>query len=227
MGIVESTRHKAPRTPFQLKVALPALRDSLLEILLPLLILFLFLRGVMTLVETAAFSVLYAFVAEVVVHRDIKLRDVPSVFLKSVAIMGGVLVILWSANGLSYYLVDAQLPTRMVTWVTRHQLAHRVPPPREPRAACRGVVPGDLFVHHDRGAAHRAPWRCIRGESPAPGDHFPGEHGAGIPDAARRAESLPVLVQVRATPCQPLPGRAPASLIACLPPCWSSRTCRG
>ena len=117
MGIVESTRHKAPRTPFQLTVALPALRDSLLEILLPLLILFLFLRGVMTLVETAAFSVLYAFVAEVVVHRDIKLRDVPSVFLKSVVIMGGVLVILWSANGLSYYLVDAQLPTRMVTWM--------------------------------------------------------------------------------------------------------------
>jgi len=117
MGVIESTRHKAPRTPFKLKEALPALWDSILEILLPILILILFLRGVMTLVETAAFAVLYAFVAEVIVHRDIKLRDVPAVFLKSVVIMGGVLVILWTANGLSYYLVDAQLPNRMATWM--------------------------------------------------------------------------------------------------------------
>lgn len=117
MGVIESTRHKAPRTPFQLKVALPALRDSSLEILLPLFILFFFLRGIMTLVETAAFAVLYAFVAEVIVHRDIRLRQVPAVFLKSVVIMGGVLLILWNANALSYYLVDAQLPTRMVNWM--------------------------------------------------------------------------------------------------------------
>jgi len=117
MGVIESTRHKAPRTPFKLAEALPALRDSVFEILLPILILVLFLRGIMTLVETAAFSVLYAFVVEVIIHRDIKLRNVPSVFLKSVVIMGGVLVILWAANGLSYYLVDAQLPTRMVAWM--------------------------------------------------------------------------------------------------------------
>jgi C4-dicarboxylate transporter DctM subunit len=117
MGVIESTRHKAPRTPFDIKVALPALRDSIFEILLPLFILFLFLRGIMTLVETAAFSVLYAFVVEVIIHRDIKLREVPAVFLKSVVIMGGVLMILWNANALSYYLVDAQLPARMAHWM--------------------------------------------------------------------------------------------------------------
>ena len=117
MGIIESVRHKTPRTPFKLSEALPALRDSSLEIVLPFLILFLFLRGVMTLVETAAFSVLYAFIVEVIVHRDIKLRQVPAVFLKSAVIMGGVLVILSMANGLSYYLVDAQIPTKMVAWM--------------------------------------------------------------------------------------------------------------
>ncbi|HTP58699.1 MAG TPA: TRAP transporter large permease subunit, partial [Spirochaetia bacterium] len=117
MGVVESTRHKAPRTPFDIKVALPALRDSIFEILLPLFILFLFLRGIMTLVETAAFSVVYAFLVEVIIHRDIKLRNVPAAFLKSVVIMGGVLMILWNANALSYYLVDAQLPLRMAHWM--------------------------------------------------------------------------------------------------------------
>ena len=76
-----------------------------------------YLKGVMTLVETAAFSVVYAFVIEVVVHRDIKWREVPKVFLKSAVIMGGVLVILSVAKGLSYYIVDVEFPTRLVEWL--------------------------------------------------------------------------------------------------------------
>ncbi|HVO40638.1 MAG TPA: TRAP transporter large permease subunit [Spirochaetia bacterium] len=117
MGFIEAARHKTPRTPFRLTEALPALRDAGLEVILPFLILFLFLRGIMTLVETAAFSVLYAFVLEVFVHRDIKFREIPGVFLKSTMIMGGVLVILSMANALSYYLVDAQIPTKMAAWL--------------------------------------------------------------------------------------------------------------
>jgi tripartite ATP-independent transporter DctM subunit len=117
MGTVASFRQKVPRTRFVLKEALLALRDSIWEILLPFLVLVLFLRGVMTLVETAAFSALYAFVVEVVVHRDIKPRDVPGVFLKSAVIMGGVLVILSVAKGLSYYIVDAEFPSRLVDWL--------------------------------------------------------------------------------------------------------------
>ncbi len=117
MGMVASFRQKVPRTRFVVKEALLALRDSIWEIVLPFLVLVLFLRGVMTLVETAAFSALYAFVVEVFVHRDIKLRDVPAVFLKSALIMGGVLVILSVAKGLSYYIVDAEFPSRLVAWL--------------------------------------------------------------------------------------------------------------
>ena len=117
MGMVASFRQKVPRTRFVMKEALLGLRDSIWEIVLPFLVLVLFLRGVMTLVETAAFSALYAFVVEVFVHRDIKPRDVPTVFLKSAVIMGGVLVILSVAKGLSYYIVDAEFPARLVDWL--------------------------------------------------------------------------------------------------------------
>jgi C4-dicarboxylate transporter, DctM subunit len=117
MGTAASVRQKVPRTPFRPKEVLPALRDSILEILLPILVIVFYLKGVMTLVETAAFSVLYAFIVEVIVHRDIKWREVPRVFLQSALIMGGVLVILSVAKGLSYYIVDVEFPTRLADWL--------------------------------------------------------------------------------------------------------------
>lgn len=117
MGIVASVRQKVPRIPFRIREVPAALLYAILEILLPFLVLLFFLRGWMTLVETAAFSVLYAFIVEVVVFRDIKWRDVPQVFLKSALIMGGVLVILSVAKGLSYYIVDVEFPTRLVEWL--------------------------------------------------------------------------------------------------------------
>jgi C4-dicarboxylate transporter DctM subunit len=39
------------------------------------------------------------------------------VFLKSAVVMGGVLVILSAANGLSYYIVDAEIPTQLTNWM--------------------------------------------------------------------------------------------------------------
>jgi C4-dicarboxylate transporter DctM subunit len=117
MGTVASIRQKVARTPFRIRDVLPSLRDSVWEILLPGFVLLFFLTGQMTLVETAAFSVLYAFFVEVIIHRDIKWREVPGVFLKSAVIMGGVLVILSVAKGLSYYIVDVEFPARLVEWM--------------------------------------------------------------------------------------------------------------
>jgi len=71
----------------------------------------------MTLVETAAFSVLYAVVIEVFIHRDIPLRRLPEIFVKGIVVMGGVLVILSAANGLQYYIIDAQIPGQLASWL--------------------------------------------------------------------------------------------------------------
>ena len=55
-----------------------------------------------------------------VVHRDLKLRQLPAVFLKSVIILGGILVILACASGFSYYIVDAQIPPQLAQWLRAH-----------------------------------------------------------------------------------------------------------
>ena len=113
-------RTRCRASAFDLREALPALWRSLGEILLPVLILVLFLKGITTLVETGAVAVIYAIVLEVVIHRDLKLRQLPAVFLKSVVILGGILIILASASGFSYYIVDAQIPVQLTQWLRAH-----------------------------------------------------------------------------------------------------------
>lgn len=115
--IIYSTRAKVERAPFHLKEALSAFKKSFWEILLPLVILVSYFGGLTTLVESGAIAVLYALIIEVVIHRDIKIRDLPGVVLKGIPIIGGVLIILALAKGFSYYIVDAEIPQKLTDWV--------------------------------------------------------------------------------------------------------------
>jgi tripartite ATP-independent transporter DctM subunit len=120
IGVWRARRDRVPRIAFNLREALPSLWKALGEILLPVLILVLFLKGITTLVETGAVAVIYAIVLEVFVHKDLKLRQLPAVFLKSVVILGGILAILATASGFSYYIVDAQIPMQLAEWLRAH-----------------------------------------------------------------------------------------------------------
>jgi tripartite ATP-independent transporter DctM subunit len=120
LGIAYANRVKIKRTRFNLREVLTAFRYAFWEILLPPVILFCYLRGLTTLVETSALAVLYTLVVEMVIHRDIKPQDLPGVFQKCIPIIGGVLIILAIAKGLSYFIVDAEIPLSLSDWVSRN-----------------------------------------------------------------------------------------------------------
>jgi tripartite ATP-independent transporter DctM subunit len=71
----------------------------------------------LSIVESAAVAAIYALIIEVFIHRDLKLKDLPSTLGKSIPIIGGVLTILALANGLSYYIIDAEIPMKLAAWV--------------------------------------------------------------------------------------------------------------
>jgi len=119
-GIVIAIKSKIPRTPFKALLVLSSLKESLWEIMLPLIILVFYFGGLTTIVETGAIAVLYALIIEVVIQKDIKYRDIISVFLKSIPIIGGILIILASSRGLSYYIIDAEIPVKLTYWVEAH-----------------------------------------------------------------------------------------------------------
>jgi tripartite ATP-independent transporter DctM subunit len=108
------------RVPFRTKEVLPALRESFWELLLPVVVLASFFTGFTTLVETSALAVVYILIVEVGIHRDIKISRLYMVFLKAVPIIGGVLIILAMAKGVSFFIVDAQIPLALVEWFQSH-----------------------------------------------------------------------------------------------------------
>jgi tripartite ATP-independent transporter DctM subunit len=116
-GIVISVKTKIPREPFQFRRAAAALKSSAFEILLPVFLIAGYFTGILSLVEIGAVAVVYIFFVEVVIHRDIKLSELPRVFLKAIPIIGGVLSILALSQALSYYIVDTQAPANLAVWM--------------------------------------------------------------------------------------------------------------
>ncbi|MDQ1348459.1 MAG: C4-dicarboxylate transporter, DctM subunit [Acidobacteriota bacterium] len=78
------------------------------------------LTGRATAVEAAGASVVYAVVVGLGVHRDISWRRLPHVLRECVLVVGGVLLILGVALGLTSYLVDAQVPMHLLEWAQAH-----------------------------------------------------------------------------------------------------------
>ncbi len=120
MGVRAALRSGVKRVPFDPREALRAIRGSIWEILLPVIIMGGFFSGLMTIVETSSVAVLYALFVAVVIQRDIRPGEIPRVLLKCFPIIGGILVILALAKGLSYYIVDAEIPMHLSEWMRAH-----------------------------------------------------------------------------------------------------------
>jgi C4-dicarboxylate transporter DctM subunit len=90
------------------------------ELLLPVFVIVLFASGVASMVETAAAACAYAVIVECFVSGDIPLRRLPGVLLRASALMGAVLLLLSVAMGLTGYLVEAQIPDLVLSWVKVH-----------------------------------------------------------------------------------------------------------
>ncbi len=113
-----SKRRKVERTSFALRPALAALWQAKWEVAIPFVVLGSILGGYATLVQASAITVLYAFVITFFIHRDLGIRaDLLRVVAAAVTLIGGVLLILGVARGLTEFLVIADVPGIAVDWV--------------------------------------------------------------------------------------------------------------
>jgi C4-dicarboxylate transporter DctM subunit len=121
LGVRQAIRSRARRSAFQLGEAGGALWEAKWELLLPVVVLTALLGGYATPSESAALAALYAVIVQRFVHRDLPtFGDVMRVATDSVALVGGVLLILAVAVGLTNYLVNAQIPTMLLDWTQAH-----------------------------------------------------------------------------------------------------------
>jgi tripartite ATP-independent transporter DctM subunit len=121
LGVREAIRAKAKHAPFRVSEMVSALWSAKWEMALPFVVLASMLSGFATTSESAAIAALYAFIVQRFVHRDLPtMRDVVRVAGDCIALVGGVLIILSVAVGLTNYLINAQVPTQLIDWTQSH-----------------------------------------------------------------------------------------------------------
>mgnify|MGYP001043035174 FL=1 len=117
-GIWQGKGGRIKRSPFDAHEAWAAMAEAKWEIFLPIIVMYAIFGGVTSPIEAAAITATYAIVTETAIHRDIHLtRDLPGILVKCLVMLGGILVILGVAMGLTNYLVDAMIPMRAADWV--------------------------------------------------------------------------------------------------------------
>ncbi|MGE5247176.1 MAG: TRAP transporter large permease, partial [Verrucomicrobiota bacterium] len=111
-------RARARRTPFSARELGAAAWAAKWDLLLPVIVLAGIFGGFATIVEAAALTVLYAVLVETLVHREVPTRTLlGEAGTESTRLIGGFLLLLAAATGLTGYMVDAGVPQAILEWV--------------------------------------------------------------------------------------------------------------
>lgn len=120
-GVREGVNMRTPRRPFRAGEALAALWGAKWEAALPAIVLIALFSGWATPIEAAAVAAFYTLVTQVGIHREVSMtRDLRRVLSSCVALVGGVLIILSVAVGLTSYLITADVPGHLLRWTQLH-----------------------------------------------------------------------------------------------------------
>ena len=112
-------RHnRKPIDTFSWKELGSALREAIWEIPLPIVVLGGIYTGKIAVSEAAAITSLYVLIVEVVIMREIKLRDIPGIMRSSMVLVGGILVILGVSIASTSYMINAGIPQMLLEYIT-------------------------------------------------------------------------------------------------------------
>jgi C4-dicarboxylate transporter, DctM subunit len=115
-----AVKHRVPKTAFQAGELRAAVRECIWELPLPAVVLGGIYTGYVAVSEAAAITAVYVFVVEVLIYRDIRWRALPELMKQSMVLVGGVLIILGAAMGLTNYLIDAEIPMQLLDFFKAH-----------------------------------------------------------------------------------------------------------
>lgn len=107
----------APRKRANLAELAAALRQGVIPILMPVIILATILGGIVTPTEAAAVAVLYALLVGVFVLRTIRLPALVRVFASSMLLSAVILFIMAAANVVNWLLTTDQVPQRFAALI--------------------------------------------------------------------------------------------------------------
>jgi tripartite ATP-independent transporter DctM subunit len=96
------------------------MREAIWELPFPFLLLGSIYSGMLAVSEAAALTVVYVFIVEVLVYREIPLRDLARITRESMVMVGGILVILGVSLASTNFIIDIELPARLFDTIREH-----------------------------------------------------------------------------------------------------------
>ena len=94
-----------------------ALRAAKWELLAPFVAVGSLVSGIATPTESAALTAAYALLTQTLAHRELDWSRIRMALVDCAKVIGGIMVILGMALGLTNYLVDAGIPDAAIEWV--------------------------------------------------------------------------------------------------------------
>jgi C4-dicarboxylate transporter DctM subunit len=92
-----------------------AIWEARYEMPLPIFILGGIYGGIVTATEASALSAFYVLITNTFITKDLSLtKDIPKVIVESLTLVGAILLILCCALGLTNYLVDEEIPMKIL-----------------------------------------------------------------------------------------------------------------
>jgi C4-dicarboxylate transporter DctM subunit len=110
----------ALHAPFSIGECGQAVREAIWELPFPFLLLGSIYSGLLAVSEAAALTVVYVFIVEVFVYREIPLRELARITRESMVMVGGILIILGVSLASTNYIIDIELPARLFEAIREH-----------------------------------------------------------------------------------------------------------
>jgi tripartite ATP-independent transporter DctM subunit len=110
-----SVRRQYPKREYKVSAreVVTATKDALLAIITPVIIIGGIIGGIFTPTEAASVAVVYSFVISFFVYRELKLADLPGMFLRSGVISAVVMIIIATANIFGVVVAFEQLAQKL------------------------------------------------------------------------------------------------------------------
>ena len=109
-----------PKVPFTMGNLRAALWDARWELPLPFVVLGGVFGGVFAISEAAAVTAAYVILAEVVLYKEVAWRQLSKVAVESMVMVGGILLILGIALAFTNFLVDAEVPQKLLVFINQY-----------------------------------------------------------------------------------------------------------
>ncbi len=119
-GLRESKKRNIPLQKFSWRELGAAARDAKWELPLPIFVFAGIYGGYFAVSEAAAVTALYVLVTQVLIYREITVKQLPRIMREAMMMVGSVLLIVGVAMSFTNWLIDAEVPNTLFDIVREH-----------------------------------------------------------------------------------------------------------